>query len=233
MTGELITLTVQTALQPAEVGLLQGELLLGSRRIEDRLAVCRRLASELSLLLHAAGKTSEEVCLVAVCLGPGSFTGVRIGVAAAKAFAHARGLPIVGLTSLEAAAASVPAEAGDRVVLLPAGKGRFFAASYQAESSVGRAPTMIARDDLPDWLAQPRAQEIETPIIISCGPAEASLRTAAAALGREVLEVFPGSAVLGRLGLARFRQQGSAEPLGLQPCYLRPSSPEERTAEVV
>jgi len=52
-------------------------------------------------VLRAAGKTIEAVELVAVCTGPGSFTGLRIGVAFAKSVAQARGLPMLGVSSYD------------------------------------------------------------------------------------------------------------------------------------
>ena len=63
-------------------------------------------------LLHQCGKTVNDVNAVAVAAGPGSFTGVRIGVAAAKGFAWGREVPCYGVSTLEAMALSLGAYQG-------------------------------------------------------------------------------------------------------------------------
>lgn len=73
-----------------------------------------KLWLEIERFLGEAGISIDEVDLFAVCVGPGGFTGLRVGMAAAKGFAAATGKPIVGISSLEAAAAS----AGDAPAVL-------------------------------------------------------------------------------------------------------------------
>lgn len=65
---------------------------------------CRLLAPALKFLLDSAGRSMAEVTGVAVVHGPGFFTGLRVGVAAAKAVAFALGVPVVGISALEALA---------------------------------------------------------------------------------------------------------------------------------
>lgn len=65
---------------------------------------CRMLAPALKFLLDSAGRSMTEVTGVAVVHGPGFFTGLRVGVAAAKAVAFALGVPVVGISALEALA---------------------------------------------------------------------------------------------------------------------------------
>lgn len=73
-----------------------------------------KLWLEIERFLGEAGISIDEVDLFAVCVGPGGFTGLRVGLAAAKGFAAATGKPIIGISSLEAAAAS----AGDAPAVL-------------------------------------------------------------------------------------------------------------------
>jgi tRNA threonylcarbamoyladenosine biosynthesis protein TsaB len=68
-----------------------------------------RLLPMLRDVLAEAGVEIADLALLAVTIGPGTFTGIRIGLAAARGLALASGLPLVGVTSLEAVAASVPA----------------------------------------------------------------------------------------------------------------------------
>lgn len=73
----------------------------------------------LQRLLEDEGVALEDLTGIVVGTGPGAFTGLRVGLATAKALAHARGLPIVGVSTAEALLAA--AGAGTRVLLLPAG----------------------------------------------------------------------------------------------------------------
>lgn len=92
-----------------------------------------KLWVEIDRLLREAGLTIDDVDLFAVCVGPGGFTGIRVGLAAAKGFAAAAGKPLVGITSLEAAAAD--AEAGAAVVaLVNAYKGEVYSQLFSVDN---------------------------------------------------------------------------------------------------
>jgi tRNA threonylcarbamoyladenosine biosynthesis protein TsaB len=82
--------------------------------------------------LAAAGASWDAIERLAVGVGPGGFTGLRIGIASARALAQARGLPVVGVSSLEALAAGAADEAGGRpvVAVIDARRGEVFAAAY-------------------------------------------------------------------------------------------------------
>ena len=74
-----------------------------------------RLWGEIDSLLSEAGLKINDVDLFSVCIGPGGFTGLRVGIAAIKGFASANSKQIVGVTSLEAVALSAaPAEVFSR-----------------------------------------------------------------------------------------------------------------------
>jgi tRNA threonylcarbamoyladenosine biosynthesis protein TsaB len=85
--------------------------------------------------LELSGISLAEVDLLAVGLGPGSFTGLRVGIATAQGLALASDLPVVGVGSLEALAFGLGSGAAPRVPLLDAHKGEVYAAAYRAGAS--------------------------------------------------------------------------------------------------
>jgi tRNA threonylcarbamoyladenosine biosynthesis protein TsaB len=95
---------------------------------------------ELERLLARAGVTLADCDALAVTVGPGSFTGIRIGIATAQGLGAARGLPIWTCSSLLAhAAAQAGAAAGPLAVVLDARRGEVFAALYDGTDAVPRA----------------------------------------------------------------------------------------------
>ena len=102
----------------------------------------------------AAGAGWDQVERIAVGVGPGGFTGLRLGVATARALAQARNLPLVGVSSLEALAAGAADEAGTAVVaVIDARRGEVFAASPAAFGPVALEPAALAARIEPGTLA--------------------------------------------------------------------------------
>ena len=99
---------------------------------EGRRTLSRRLMGELDSLLTRNGLTLPDLTAFAVGLGPGSFTGVRVGVTTAKTLAQVMGKPLVGVGTLDAYAAVWPAMGYDTLVpVLPSRRGEVYAAVYQ------------------------------------------------------------------------------------------------------
>lgn len=97
-------LAFETSAKAAGVALMSGEILLGESYQNTGLTHSQTLLSMAENLLKTCGKTPNDVTAVAVAAGPGSFTGVRIGVAAAKGFAWGKEIPCYGVSTLEAMA---------------------------------------------------------------------------------------------------------------------------------
>ncbi len=86
--------------------------------------------------LATAGWRRRQLDRVAVGLGPGSFTGLRVGIAIAQGLSEGLEIPLVGVPSLRAMAAAVPADRpGCRCVLLDARKGEVFVAAYDSDGN--------------------------------------------------------------------------------------------------
>ena len=103
----MLILAFETSAKAASVALLEDGKLLGEAYQNTGMTHSQTLMVMAEDLLKTAGKTAQDVTAVAVAEGPGSFTGVRIGVAAAKGFAWGRQIPCAGVSTLEAMAVSL------------------------------------------------------------------------------------------------------------------------------
>lgn len=100
----MLLLAFETSAKAASVALTDGEKLLAESYQNTGLTHSQTLMSMAEALIKSCGYTPQDIQAVAVAAGPGSFTGVRIGVAAAKGFAWGRELPCYGVSTLEAMA---------------------------------------------------------------------------------------------------------------------------------
>jgi len=99
----MLTLAFDTATSVSTVALLRHETVLG-----ERLTTAAAVLADADELLREHGLRQEQVARLAVGTGPGSFTGIRIGLAAARGLAFALSIPVAGVPTLEALAAGAP-----------------------------------------------------------------------------------------------------------------------------
>src|SRR4051812_2977434 len=119
----MLTLALDTSTYVGSVSVTRGGELLAEWSAFVRASHGETLLPHVEQALTLAGVHLREVELLAVGIGPGSFTGVRIGVATAKGLALSLQKPLVGVTSLRTLAAGMPAGGGLLVPLLDAHKG--------------------------------------------------------------------------------------------------------------
>lgn len=98
---------------------------------ESKRALSRRLLGEVDGLLSRNGLTLSDMTAFAVGLGPGSFTGVRVGVTTAKTLAQVLEKPLVGVGTLDAYAAALAGLDGAVLPVLPSRRGEVYAAVYK------------------------------------------------------------------------------------------------------
>ena len=168
MDGVLI-LAIETATGCGSIALTRGDLnnghLLAEAVAQPEKTHSRQLLSSVDWVMKAAGIGWPDVNGIAISLGPGSFTGLRIGMAAAKGIALAADLPLVGIPTLDGLAHSCPVIDRPLWSLLDARKQEVYAACYQP--GIGGRPELVApaRAICPEALAK----QISVPSILA-GP---------------------------------------------------------------
>ncbi len=132
----MLTLAFETSAKAASVALLADGKLLGESYQNTGLTHSQTLMVMAEDVLRTAGKTVSDVTAVAVANGPGSFTGVRIGVAAAKGFAWGREIPCYGVSTLEAMALSLGAYQGYVCAVMDARRAQVYNALFYVNHGV-------------------------------------------------------------------------------------------------
>jgi tRNA threonylcarbamoyladenosine biosynthesis protein TsaB len=124
-----LVLSVETATRGGSIFLSRGDAQLAARVGDPQVSQSSSLLSDINDCLEAAGRSLDEVELFACAAGPGSFTGLRIGIATVKALAASLKRSCVGIPTLQAVAHAAGASM-QTVALLPAGRGEVFAQMF-------------------------------------------------------------------------------------------------------
>ena len=164
-----------------------------------------------------AGIAPQALDIVAVSLGPGSFTGVRVGLAAARGIALAAGARLVGVSSLAAVAALATRPHAPLVVALDSRRDDIYVQVF----APGGAPLADAAAILPDRLGDWLTPVIGTSAVTIAGDAAEAAATALS--GERAVTAIPNSAADAR-GVLAALAKSDPRPLGadVAPLYLRP-----------
>jgi tRNA threonylcarbamoyladenosine biosynthesis protein TsaB len=219
-------LTIDTSTSAGSVALSRGEQLLGEELLNIKATHTDRLLLSLARLLEDTGVGLEAVDAFGVVLGPGSFTGLRVGVATVKGLAMATGKPVVGISSLQALAAQVPYPRYPLCALLDARKKQVYAGLYRWEGGlpvVQGDERVVFPEDLLDDLEGDilfvgnGAAVYRTLIVRRLGPR--------AHFSPWPMDV-PRASTVAALALAQWRNGQAMSAEGLAPRYIRPSEAE-------
>jgi tRNA threonylcarbamoyladenosine biosynthesis protein TsaB len=236
----MLILAVDTSTQAGSVAVLRDERVLGvvSTWVEETYS--SRMFRHLEFLLEELSIKTGQFDLFAVAAGPGSFSGLRVGLAAAKAWAEVHQKPIAAVSALEAVAAQVYLPAigeGERTLLVPmidARRGQVYASVYRPTFEDPTAKGLIRQGDESvmepgEFLAALRDRALDAPVIFAT-PTPEILTVALAASsfrGSPVLAVSPVLApAIGILGLAHARRGELVDALHLEANYVRRSDAE-------
>ncbi len=229
-------LAIDTSTAVAGAALLQDGALVCEANLAGGLTHSQRLMDLVDRCMAWAGWQPGELDALAVVAGPGSFTGVRIGVATAKGMAMALGVPVVPVGTLEVLAAGCAGSGLLVAPLLDARRGQVYCAAYRQQPDGGGvllpeevlAPAAMA---LADFLALPQLAQAQQ--VCLCGDGVAPNRALIgqmlgerALLPLEHLRLQRAGAVAA-LGMRRWLAGGAVEAAALQPVYLRKPQAEQ------
>jgi tRNA threonylcarbamoyladenosine biosynthesis protein TsaB len=218
-------LAVETSTLAGSTALLERGRVVAQSLLDIALTHSERLMAMIHRLLQDCGWEAKNLEGLAVSIGPGSFTGLRVGIATVKGLALALDLPIAAVPTLDALASNLPFADAPVCPILDARKGEVYLALYR--------PLEDRLERLSDYLALPpraAAERLAAPVIVlgdgvaPCLPflsrLGAGLRVAPAA------HSLPSAAVVGQLGSAMLASGDAVAADALVPMYLRPSEAE-------
>ena len=179
------------------------------------------LLPRLVAMLEQLGLGAKHLSGVAVARGPGSFTGLRVGMAVAKGLALARGLPLIGIPTLDVVAAAQGRSRHTLCAVLQAGRRRICIATYRWQDGGWR---IREEPRLSTW--QKLAEEITSPTLF-CGEIDPAGAEVLAALDDGLATLLPAAARLRRAGFLaeeawrRLNLGETDDPATLTPIYLQ------------
>ena len=182
------------------------------------------LAPAIADLMAKAGINAGNLQALAVALGPGSFTGLRIGLAVAKGLALVRHIPIVGIPTLDFLAAAQPVREVPLAAVLRAGRNRLAVGWYKAERGAWQATGEVV-----GMTAQELHDLIQAPTVV-CGELTGEERRLLGRRRKIVLLASPAQSLrrpsfLAELGWRQWQMGKVSDPATLAPFYLHYNEP--------
>lgn len=217
-------LALDTSTRTVGLALYDGVEVIGELSWTSRNHHTVELAPAVVDLLKRCGATVADLTALGVALGPGSFTGLRIGLALAKGIAIARRLPIIGVPSLDALAAAQAIRPFPMAAALRAGRGRLAVGWYLPAGETwafsGKIETLTAPEI---------SQRIQTPTLV-CGELNEEERRLLARKRRNVILASPAQALrrpafLAELAWERLQAGKIDDPATIAPVYLHYNEP--------
>ena len=199
-------LALDTTLEACQAAVLAGGRLLASRSEPMRRGHQERLAPMVAEVMQEAGLKLAALDRVGVATGPGSFTGLRVGLAFAKGLALARGIPCVGVGALEALAASVE-DPGVVAAVIDARRDQVYLQAFEAGQALSEPEALFLEE------AAERLRGLQAGLLVGSG---APLLAEALPLVRAAGPVALDPAVLARLAARAPEPTTSPRPLYLR-----------------
>ena len=233
MTAPMRILALDTTTDICSIAVAEDERLLGEYDFAHAMDLSRRLMPNIVALLKDSGLEVKDVQGIGVSLGPGSFTGLRIGVTTAKTLAQTLKVPIAGIVTLDLLAHEFDYLPQTLICpLIKVRKGEVYYAFYQAERGT--------LERISDYESGPVSEvshsSLLTPhssLIVLGDALDENVPVLKEALGDRVILApfwlsYPKASILARLTYGMILREETADPISLVPFYIRKSAPEVR-----
>ncbi len=211
-------LILETSHRIGAVALASDEKIVAERALDESRRHARDLVPAIQTLLHGQGWRARDLDGVLVSRGPGSYTGLRVGIMSAKTLAFATGCALLAIDTFAAIARRAPADCANVDVIADAQQDKVYVQRF------GTHPEPLSILPLAMWLESARAWNV-----VVTGPGLemfANRLDGLTVLPRETWHPQPASLL--KVGLERFRRGERDDPIAVEPLYLRASEAERK-----
>lgn len=225
-------LGIETSTLMVGVAILDQKGLVVEYRLEASRTRSERLMPMIDRALQDSQMIPQDLEGLAISIGPGSFTGLRVGLSTAKGLAFALGLPLVGVSTLEVLAAPLAGEASawreqcacSICPMLDAKRQEVYAALFKASSEGELIKIMEEEAIAPSALMDRLMDRQETTVFLGTGAVlyetEIKKRLGKSAVFASKSDPYPSPSVVAELGMKRLRKGERDDPASLSPRYL-------------
>ena len=217
-------LLIETSERVGHVALAEGLDVVQVRPLTETRRHARDLAPAVHEVLAAQGWRPRDIAAVVVSRGPGSYTGLRVGIMSAKTFAYATSCRLIGVDAFAAIASQVPTDLERVDVLADAQQDKVYYQPFAVRSQQWELAAPLVICPLAEWLTR------RDPTAAVTGPGldkyEQRLPPGIRRLAPKLRHATP--AALALTGWQRWTAGTFDDPFRLEPLYLRPSSAEEQ-----
>ena len=219
-------LALETATLAGSIAIVEDEELIGEVKVSINVAHAERLMSSVDWLLKASHVSIEEIDAFAVSIGPGSFTGLRIGLSTAKGFSYAAGKPIVPVPTLDAFARTLSFCRHFICPMLDARKNEVYTGLYKWEGDICRQiisatainPAIFLKEMNGTVVFMGEGAKIYNELIT------ASLKDKA--VFAPASKMSPSASSVAEIAIEKVKQGIFTDPVSLTPFYIRKSEAE-------
>lgn len=227
-------LAIESSTRVATCAVMEDENLLGEYIINDNLTHSVKLMPNVKTLMDNLGLKVEDIDVFAAAVGPGSFTGLRIGIASVKAMAHANNKKTVAIPTMDALAFNIPFADGIIVPMIDARRDRVYTGIYKwidGEFRVQMEQDVLNIYDMIDLL-----KKRDEKIIINGDVKDKYGDILEEKLGERIIfstnsTKMPRASSVAELAFMKMKKDGTIDYKELVPEYLRKSQAERQYDE--
>ena len=225
-------LAIDTSTDILGVALAKDKIVLAQQNVNIGRRHFEKVFPAINRALKRARLSLKKIDLLAVALGPGSFTGMRIGVTIAKGLAFATGKPVVGVSTLDVIAKNILADDNDICVVMDAKRNLLYGAIYEADGALLKRKSPYLLIGIRDLLKRIKQRTIFVGDGLNLYQGLIQKRKKALAVFAPASNWLPAAGNLALLAGERFKKEKNSDPNKLLPLYLYPKECQIRNAKI-